>query len=201
MTITPSDIGPILVGGAAMIGTIWTIVTASIRYYSRRTESRIMKAVESTYSQIVRDLCAQNMIRLRGVPPEQTYSFDVISPTGEKFCFPLFHMVWVEYVPGLQLQLISHSADASEVLVMAMIDCHLPLHSHSEIESIHVDRGMMQDSATNQIFVPGDTWEIPAGQLHSAWFRRGTRCTVFLRPPLKTADVQPIRMDGVESLF
>jgi hypothetical protein len=201
MEISSSDLAPILAGIAAVIGSIGTIVIAVVKHYSHRVELKIKETFDNTYRRIIHDLCESNLALTNGIAPKDIFSFDVVSPSGESFNFPLFFMTWVEYFPGLHIQLIKQDATESEIIVFAQVDGHLPLHSHSETEIVRVETGMMQDSVTMKTYMPGDMWEIPAGELHSVWFRRGTRCSVTLRPPLKNAEERPIKMDNVESLF
>lgn len=201
MEISSNDLAPILAGVAAIIGSTGTIVVAVVKHYSHRVEQKIKETFENTYRRTIHDLCDKNLALTTGLDAKDIFSFDVVSPSGESFNFPLFYMTWVEYFPGLHIQLIQHCETESEVMILAQVDGHLPLHSHSETEIVQVETGMMQDSITMKVYMPGDVWEVPAGVLHSVWFKRGTRCSVKLRPPLKNAEERPIKMTNAESLF
>jgi hypothetical protein len=198
---SPSEYGILFSGLAALLTAFGGISAWIFRISIKRHVKRVEEKIESTYQRAVVALTEANARRFQHIPPERTYSFDVSTPAGKTFCFPLFLLEWIEYIPGLHLMLATHDDEQSEVLLIATIDAHLPLHMHSEIEEIRVERGLMTDSQNGKAYMPGDVWTIPAGEPHSAWFQRGTRCSILLRPPLPTAAQRPIRTDGAHELF
>jgi hypothetical protein len=198
---TLSDYGTFFGGIAALLTAFGVAFVWLLKNILRRQTQSLEKTLESTYQRGVVRLMESNTRKFSHVPADKTYSFDVIAPNGHKFFYPLYYMQWIEYMPGLHLQLTSNSATESEVLLIATIDAHLPLHAHDEVEEVRVERGMMMDSQTQKVYFPGDTWVIEAGQMHSSWFAKNTRCSITLRPPLPTADQRPIMTTGVEEMF
>jgi quercetin dioxygenase-like cupin family protein len=74
------------------------------------------------------------------------------------------------------------------------------MHSHEESEEIRVESGLITCMVTGRHYRPGDTWSIPAGEMHGAYFL-DTVAILKYHPPLPNGVERPVNLDAMGDIF
>ena len=187
----------ILIGMAALLGVLipqW--------FQHRRTQRAIrglgerLRAVDNrTIMTLVGEGMAQQIV---GVDPKLYYTFGYRLPDGTVLNLPLMPGRIISLGNNLSIQFRYHDSKSTGYKLLAAGPCDLRMHAHFTDETIKVLAGAVVNTETGTRYGPGESWLIKKDEFHSCFFEAGSDCNGTFRPPLPTAEIRPVALEGIE---
>lgn len=180
----------------AAITAFGIIITPLIPTLRALWKARNHMAVTTSAMQ---DFLARQMLdRAASMDPSEYWTLDMVLESGDSFKPPMFPGAPMEIGQNLTIAVSAHTKE----ITIATLQCKgigvLPVHMHRDThESVRVESGAMTEMATGKIHRAGDVWNIPAGEMHGAYFH-DCIATISYRPTLKTAKEQPIDLEAMK---
>lgn len=181
----PEPIGPILVGVAAIITAVVTLITALILPIIKRWRKEDKRELINHFDHKVWAIVEQRMLAAAELAgPDGTHVIRIHFFNGLSCAVPLTR-AWVEVDPcGAKIQLLETSEHETVYQLYCPAPYQISTHMHIEEESVKVDRGQMIDITTGATYHENDVWTIPPHTPHSVFFSAGSLLTITVRPPL-----------------
>lgn len=132
--------------------------------------------------------------------PKTWLTLDVHFPNGFCLLVPLFRDGEL-VAHNITMRVARHSKESTALDLQCNGFGHLPPHYHaSTCETIEVREGIVTHVETGTIYRPGQTWVIPAGEMHSAIFQDAW-CIVTHRPSLPNGVERPANLSAMPDVF
>lgn len=183
---------------AGLIGTLWGITVAVAAWFSKRQTKEIVDATTASMQR----WCQEKMLDVvSNLNPESYYTLDLHFANGLSISAPMVPDVPLFVSENIQIKVISHTKDETMMLLSCKgFGTFLP-HFHADTcETIEIREGHMTSRETGTIYRKGDTWAIPANEMHSA-IMEDCVAVITHRPPLPTARQRPVDLDNVNLIF
>ncbi len=191
-----SHLGPI---GQFLVG-FSAFVTCAIGFwkFARSVRRGTIEAISSHMQRII----AQDLKReATRHDPSDYYTLDVEFEGGHRMAVPMFDGVRMLISENIEMAVLDHTKDQTELGLWCAGMGSLPRHCHSgNCERIIIERGTCTHLETGTVYRARETWVIKPGEWHSAFFQ-DCYCRVIHRPPLPTASVRPLNLDAMAKVF
>jgi quercetin dioxygenase-like cupin family protein len=194
-----ADAGTLLASLAALIAAVLGVA----KWLDSRNAKRqrvVLHAVETTLQAMLHKL-TKSMAEAAEEDPKSCLTLDFATPDGVRLRVPIPRYRKIEIWDGVWLsQRMQQGTDCSVLVLECPSISPLPDHLHWEsLETATVLAGTMTDLSTGRVYHAGETWTIPAGEIHSSSFHHAV-VELRIKPPLKTADIAPPCFAGFESV-
>lgn len=149
----------------------------------------------------IQEAIRQNLeARCEREDPKNYLTLDVHFPSGFCLLVPLFR--GGELVgQNISMRVARHGPGSTALDLQCHGFGHLPPHYHaSTCETIEVREGVVTHLETGTIYRPGQTWVVPAGEMHSATFQDAW-CIITHRPALPNGIERPANLSAMPSVF
>lgn len=170
-----------------------------LRKWGKRTRQEIVQAattagIQAAVKQHLEALAEKE-------DPNNYFTLDVHFDGGLCLAVPMFKGSGALVAENMVMRVARHGKDYTALDLQCHGFGHLPKHHHaSTCETIEVKEGIVTHLETGRIYRAGETWVIPAGEVHSATFQ-DCWCIVTHRPALPTAHERPMNLDAMERVF
>lgn len=205
MLLALSPIGELgtLLGGIA--STIVAVI-ATVKWYSSRTKSQVIQAVDQVLDLRIAELLKSMMVtRANRAGHDRTRVVDIAFVAPDiSLRLPVIMDEWLSVLPGCDIMGDQFTDEKTTYWLRADSATRIKRHTHVGSESVTVIRGSMMDYLTGREYGPGETWVIEAGVVHSVLFEAPEDShglfLIEVRPPLKSTAQESLQLDGLASL-
>lgn len=133
--------------------------------------------------------------------PDRFWTLSVVFDGGLAIAVPMFRMKEAHVGENIAMAVL----DTDGKRTLCMLRCvgfgYLPRHSHKETcETIEVQSGVVTHIETGVQYRAGETWVIPADEVHSAYFQDAIVFITY-RPALPTARTQPVDLTALQKVY
>ncbi len=152
---------------------------------------------EATTAQIQGLLASQLIEAAAAAHPDSYLTLDVHFKNGLSIAVPMFPFREMMISENIRMAVIDHTSEVTTLTLRCKGYGHLPPHHHaSTCEIIEVRSGYVTHLESGRRYGPGETWVIPQGEIHSAYFQN---CLLIIthRPALPTASQRPVNLGSV----
>ena len=187
----------ILIGLAAVLGVV--IPQAWHIHKTRKDIQGLSEKIVAVDSGTMMTLVAAGMAQqILGVDPKSYYTFGYRLPDGTVLNLPLMPGRIIALGNNLTIQFRYHDSESTGYKLLAAGPCDLRMHAHFTDETIKVLAGAVVNTETGTRYGPGESWLIKKDEFHSCFFEAGSDCNGTFRPPLPTAEIRPVALEGIE---
>lgn len=196
--------GQFLSGAAA--ATLAFIATAKwvVSILERRNKAAIQEAMSEVFMAKIKNYLT-HAAEVAG--PHKTRVIDIKFLTPEALIrLPVIVDKWLTVLPGCEIMGDEYASDYTTYFVRVDNAARLRRHTHEGEESVLVIKGSMKDMSSGKVYLPGETWDIPPGTVHSVLFEAPEDSAshglylVTVRPPLPTSAQVLLQLDGLATL-
>lgn len=196
-----ADWGQFLAGAAAMLVVIAPFM---VKVIERRNKVHLMEALDATFFNQIKEVLIQ---RAERAGPHRTRVIDIKFMVPEALIrLPVILDQWLTVLPGCEIMGDQFASDKTTYFLRCDNTARIRRHTHDGAESVLVIKGCMRDLATGKLYAEGQTWDIPAGQVHSVVFEAPEDNSshglflVTVTPPLPTSAQVLLQLDGLARL-
>lgn len=195
-----SDYGTLFGGIAALL----TAALAVVRYWIKDSEKRVETNLDEKFFAMLREMLTAAAER---AGPAKTRVVDVefVDPAFS-LRFPVIRDTWLSVLPGCDIMGDEFARDRTTYFLRCANTARIRPHRHKGGESVLVISGRMIDLDTGKIYLPGDTWSIAAGEIHSVHFEAphplGSHgiYLITVRPPLPDTTQATLDLAAIEQI-
>lgn len=183
---------------AAILTPLWGITMFIQSRIAKRQTGAIVAATTAAMQAFI---AKQLMKCIDGRDPATFYTLEMAFPGGESMRIPMIPGLPLQVLENIKVEVVSHNQKETIVTLVCEGLGNIGSHSHpSHHESIQVIAGTMTCMATGRVYREGETWEVPPGEMHGAFF---ANCVLVIRyhPPLPTAASSPVDLSAMPTLF
>lgn len=178
-----------------LVGGLFLIILPHIGSLFAMIKTR--KQMEVTTATMQRLMASKMKDRAASLSPDRYFTLDLKFKTGQQLKVPMFIGEPVEVAENITIAVSAHTKERT----IATLQCHgigvIPSHRHEpNMEILEVKEGTVTHLETGRIYTAGESWEIAAGEFHSAMFHDAVVIITY-RPPLHTAKEQPMNLDAI----
>lgn len=198
------DYGPFLGGLAAILSIGFGILKWMIDRAEKRITKQQAENLDSWYFEQLKQML-QAAADKAGAAKTRVIDIHFVHPEIT-LRIPLIRDLWLTVLPGCDIMGDTFAADKTTYFLRCDNTALIRPHRHSGSEVVTVIHGIMTDLQTGTVYRPGETWRIPAGEVHSVHFeapRDSPAHGIFLievTPPLPDTAHTSLDLDGMASL-
>lgn len=190
--------GQFLTGLAAFLAVVIPVFRWLIVRPFHKARKDLQDATSETMHRIIKEKWSE---AIESVDPESYWTLDVTFEGDHQMRIPMFPYKRLTVAENIKMAIVAHGRENT----MASLICdgfgHLPPHFHpTTCETLEVKYGTVTHIETGHIYRAGDSWHIPAGEMHSATFQDAFVLITY-KPPLKTAKESPPDFARLEDAF
>lgn len=196
-----ADWGQFLAGAAAMLVVIAPFM---LKFIENRNKVNIRETLDELFLNQIREVMVS---RAERAGPHKTRVIDIKFLNPEALIrLPVIIDQWLTVLPGCEIMGDQFAKDKTTYFLRCDNTARIRRHTHDGAESVLVVKGSMRDLATGELYREGQTWDIPAGTVHSVVFEApedNSSHGLFLitvTPPLPTSAQVLLQLDGLASL-
>jgi hypothetical protein len=191
-----------MVGTAALITVLWSITVFMFSKLSTRlSKDRTKEIIDATTRSMQLWIKRQMQQLTDGRDPKLYFTLAIHFNNNMRLAIPMIPRIPILVSENVWMAVVSHTSHATILSLTCQGFGNLPVHMHPHTcETIEVKEGTMTCLLTGKVYRAGDFWKIEAGEAHGAHFWDFVGFVTH-RPPLPTADVCPVSLDDMESIF
>lgn len=187
-----------------MLAFLVPVILKCVKIIESRNGKQIVAALDSWYFEKVKEALTSAADR---AGPHKTRVIDIkFIATGELIRLPVIIDEWLTVLPGCEIMGDQFSGEQTVYFLRVENTARIRRHTHEGAESVLVIKGSMRDLQTGTVYRAGDTWDIPAGIVHSVVFEAPEDNSshglfmITVTPPLPTSAQVLLQLDGLASL-
>lgn len=204
LAFSPADWGTFLGGAAAMLAIVIPVIMRVIKVIEGRNKVQITEALDSWYFTKVKEALVSAADR---AGPHKTRVIDIkfLNPVA-LVRLPVILDEWLTVLPGCDIMGDQFTGEHTTYFLRCENTARIRRHTHEGAEAVLVVKGSMRDLHTGTVYQAGETWNIPAGIVHSVVFEAPEDNSshglfiITVTPPLPTSAQVLLQLDGLASL-